>query len=199
MRSFRRLHRLLGLALLLPILVWAGTGLLFFLKPGWGPAYAALEPRWRPLEATGIAPPPAGALEARRLRTVLGEHLLVRDAHGWRQLDPATGVDRPLPPPEQVRALLADAIAGEGGGRYGDIARLDGAKATTTTGVILELDWPSLAIAQRGPDTERIDALYRLHDLQWTGARPLDRALGLLGLVALFALALAGLRLAIRP
>lgn len=198
MRSFRRLHRLLGLALLLPILVWAATGLLFFLKPGWGPAYSTLEPRWRPLAGAGVAPP-AGALEARRLCTVLGEHLLVRDANGWRQVDPATGADRPLPPPEQVRALLADAISGERRERYGDIARLDGAKATTTTGATLELDWPSLSIAQRGADTERIDALYRLHYLQWTGARPLDRALGLLGLVALFALALAGLRLAIRP
>src|SRR6185436_3171956 len=76
----RRLHRVAGLVLALPILAWAATGVLFHVKPGWGPAYAALELPLEPLEpGTALAPlPRAGAagapwLESRRLRTVLGE------------------------------------------------------------------------------------------------------------------------------
>ena len=40
----RKLHRVLGLVLLAPFLLWTATGLLFLLKPGWGPAYELLDP-----------------------------------------------------------------------------------------------------------------------------------------------------------
>ncbi len=70
------------------------------------------------------------------------------------------------------------------------------AAARTTTGVEVTLDWNRLALQQRGRDTDRIDALYRVHYLQWTGVDALDKVLGLLGLVLLVALAYLGARLA---
>ena len=42
--------------------------------------------------------------------------------------------------------------------------------------------------ALAGPDTDRIDALYRVHYLQWTGHETVDRVLAVLGLVGLAAL-----------
>ena len=145
--------------------------------------------------------PDPGWLEARTLRTVLGNHLLVRTSDGWSHLDPATLRPRPLPGDADLRALLGDAIAADTA-RYGRIASLergDGgtASATTTTGVAIDLDWRTLSLSQSGRDTRRIDALYRVHYLQWTGIAAVDRALGVIGLVSLLALAVFGLRLAL--
>ncbi len=55
-----------------------------------------------------------------------------------------------------------------------------------------------LSLRQRGRDTERIDLLYRIHYLQWTGIPNLDRLLGALALTFVLALTLLGLRLALR-
>src|SRR5262245_61127500 len=200
--SVRRLHRVLGLILLLPILGWAATGFVFFLKPGYGPAYGALRVRALPLEGSGAIPlPDPGWLEARALRTVLGAHLLVRTQDGWSHLDPATRRPRALPPEAEIETLLTDAIASDPG-RYGAIASVerheDGtSSARTTTGVAIDLDWNTLGLSQSGPDTRRIDALYRVHYLQWTGVRAIDRVVGAAGLVSLLALAALGLRLAL--
>ncbi len=89
----RRLHRVLGLALALPLFAWAATGLLFHLKPGWGPAYAALSLPFEPLEEGFAIPAGTDWLEARRLRTALGEHLL----QGQRQGDRCQKADQRQP------------------------------------------------------------------------------------------------------
>ena len=199
--SVRRLHRVLGLVLLLPILAWAATGFVFFVKPGYKGAYAALRVRARPLAAPlSLAPPDQSWLEVRALRTVLGEHLLVRTGSGWSHLDPATLRPRPLPGDAELRALIEDSMAVDTA-RYGRIASLerrdDGtASVTTTTGVAIDLDWATLSLTQSGPDTRRIDTLYRVHYLQWTGISAVDRVLGIAGLASLAALAVLGLRLA---
>ena len=205
--SVRRLHRIFGLVLLLPILGWATTGFIFFVKPGYGPAYGSLRVRALPLAAASLTPaslrvqPDTGWLETRALRTVLGHHLLVRTAEGWSQLDPVGFQPRALPADAALRALLEDAIAADSqAARYGRIARLerrdDGATATTSTGVTIDLDWATLSLSQSGRDTRRIDALYRIHYLQWTGIKSVDRVLGVVGLVSLVGLAALGLRLA---
>jgi len=203
--NVRRLHRVLGLVLLLPILAWAATGFIFFLKPGYGPAYASLRVRALPLAAdspvASVRPQP-GWLEMRTLRTALGDHLLVRTADGWSQLEPAGLRPRPVPDDAALRALLEDALGVDPDQkpRYGDLASLtrngDGASATTTTGVTIDLDWATLSLSQSGRDTRRIDTLYKIHYLQWTGIKAVDRVLGVVGLVSLFALAVLGLRLA---
>lgn len=196
----RRAHRILGLVLLLPLLGWAATGLVFFVKPGYAAAYAPLRIVEYPLDGVGPPALPAGALEARWLRTALGEHLLVRLPSGFEHLD-ARGTPRPLPDEASLRTLLADAIR-EDAARYGAIESVTrsesdaSASATTTTGAEIDLDWPTLSIRQSGRDTRRIDALYRIHYLQWTGIAALDRVLGVAGLASLVALAGLGVRLA---
>ena len=41
----RILHRIIGIALLLPFFGWAITGMVFFIKPGYAGAYEILTPR----------------------------------------------------------------------------------------------------------------------------------------------------------
>jgi hypothetical protein len=192
-KKARRIHRLLGLILLLPCLAWAATGLLFHWKPGWSEAYAQLSPKTYPLNGVEprVAPDP-GWIEMRRLRTILGEHLLVRTDKGWRQLDVASGGPREAPSEPDRIALFEDAIAADPG-RYGSIESIEGWTATTTTGVEISLDWKTMRFRQTGADTRRIDLLYRIHYLQWTGTKWGDRALPLVGLIGLSALALLGL------
>jgi hypothetical protein len=136
----------------------------------------------------------------RLLRTVAGDHVLVRAPAGRQHLD-AAGRPLTLPGEPALRALLDDAIRDERA-RYGEIASLErdeagaSASARTTSGVTIDLDWTTLALSQSGRDTRRIDALYRIHYLQWTGVAALDRVLGVAGLASLVALAALGLRLA---
>ena len=194
--STRRLHRLFGIALLVPCVFWAVTGLLFHWKPGWSEAYALLSPRTYPLGGAG---PVADSswIETRRLRTILGDHLLVKTANGWQQWDAALGAPRPAPPePDRVR-LFEDAIRSDPD-RYGQIESLEDWTAKTTTGVEVSLDWETMRFRQRGSDTRRIDLLYRIHYLQWTGIQWGDRALPLLGLIGLLGLSFLGLRLALK-
>jgi hypothetical protein len=130
------------------------------------------------------------------VRTILGTHLLVRTDAGWQQLDPRTGRERPSPSADEVRRLVADAIAGNE--RYGQVRSVDGDTVRTTTGVVITLDWDRLSLSQRGPDTDRIDALYRIHYLQWTGIPAVDKVLGPAGLALVALLSALGLRLALR-
>src|SRR5262249_32042371 len=103
--NVRRLHRLLGLVLLLPILGWAPPGFVSFIKPGYKAAYSSLRVRALPLDTPlAIATPDPTWLEMRALHTVLGEHLLVRTEDGWSHLDPATLRPRALPGDTDLRA-----------------------------------------------------------------------------------------------
>ena len=188
----RKLHRAAGLALLLPFAGWVVTGFVFFLKPGYGPAYEQLRVRTYPLEKPVTLPPRPEWRESRVLKTVLGRHLLARTEHSWEHLDADTLAPRPEPSTEERGRLLEDALRGKDAERYG---RLLPGEPLTDTGVRLALDWKTLTILQAGPDTDRINALYKIHYLQWTGVKTLDRVLGFLGLAAVAALSLLGLRL----
>jgi hypothetical protein len=195
----RRLHRLVGLGLALPMLGWAVTGLVFSWKPGYAAAYSRLELPLRPLSHARLVAPDPDWLEARWLESPLGEHLLVRTSAGWRHLDAATSVPWPEPTAEELRPLVAAAIAADPE-RYGTLLARDAAGVwRTSTGARITLDWPTLALAQRGRDTDRIDLLYRIHYLQWTGVATLDRGLGFGGLAAVALLAALGILLALRP
>jgi hypothetical protein len=192
----RSLHRILGVVLLLPCLGWAITGAVFFVKPGYAGAYEPLAIRTYPLDDNLVLRAQPWR-EARLLKTILGSHLLVRTDAGWRNLDPATSKITPVPPPEKLRLLFEDAFLANPD-RYGHVATQVDAIAHTTTGVTVTLDWSRLALQQRGRDTDRIDALYRVHYLQWTGVGAIDKLLGLLGLVLLVSLSVLGARLALR-
>jgi len=190
----RILHRIVGLVMLLPLIGWAVTGAIFFLKPGYAGAYESLPVKTYPL-ATPIALQTDPAwLEVRVVKTVLGEHLLARTAAGWQQLDPHSLQPRPAPAEDDLRALLIDAFA-INPARYGQIATVDGNAVTTDTGVQVALDWNRLALSQHGKDTDRIDFFYRIHYLQWTGVAALDKAVGAVGIVLVLLLSLLGARL----
>src|SRR5215510_7550294 len=103
----RPTHRLLGLILLLPICGWAVSGFVFFIKPGYEAAYSMLRVREYELQGDSIPARP-GWLEVRALRTVLGDHLLVRTLDGWSHLDPATLRPRELPDEDAIRRLVED-------------------------------------------------------------------------------------------
>ena len=67
--------------------------------------------------------------------------------------------------------------------------------ATTSTHIRVVLDWDRLSLQQRGDDTDRIDRLYKIHYLQWTGVKWLDRVVGAVGLALVAILSVLGLML----
>ena len=195
--SDRLVHRIIGILLLLPLLGWAITGALFFLKPGYGGAYEMLAVKTYPLEGGEAIRPQAGWREARIVRTVLGTHLLARTDAGWKNLDPASLQPAPIPGDEKLMQLLHDAFTANPD-RYGKIVRLVDRTARTDTGIDVVLDWDRLTLAQKGRDTARIDTLYKIHYLQWTGNATADKFVGALGLILLVTLTLIGARLAFK-
>ena len=193
----RKLHRLAGLVMLLPLVAWAATGVVFFTKPGYGAAYDALPIRTYPLDSPIALRPDPAWREIRHVRTILGLHLLARTDKGWVHLDPITRQPAAAPRDEDVRRLIADAFT-VNPSRYGQIVSLDDSIATTDTGAVITFDWNRLTLQQRGRDTDRIDRLYKIHYLQWTGQKTVDKVLGLAGLVLLVVLTILGARLAFR-
>ena len=170
-----RLHRWLAIGLVAFLVVWSVTGLLFHLKPGWDRAYDMLSVE-------------RGKTET--LDTVVGP--LVRT--NGRLATPLSEAD--------ARALALDAIArspfhadyGEvtSVASVGDVVRVELAHAT------VEVGRDDARIRQHGKDTERIDWLYRIHYLQWTGNPSIDKVLAVLGLALIWAVMIPGLVLFVR-
>jgi hypothetical protein len=189
--KIRKLHRLIGLVLLLPFLGWVITGFVFFIKPGYAAAYEILTPKTYPLTETFSVQPESAWREMRYVRTILGDHLLVRTSEGALHLDPRSKHQRNKPTDAELRQLLTDAFS-VNPARYGEITAITGDEITTSTGIHISLDWTRLSLLQRGPDTDRIDWLYRIHYLQWTGFKSVDKVLGLVGLTLVFVLTTMG-------
>src|SRR5207249_1151475 len=169
------------------------TGAVFFVKPGYGAAYDSLPVRTYPIEGTIAVHPDPSWREVRHLRTILGLHLLARTDKGWVQVDPVTLRPAAEPRVEDVKRLITDAFTADPA-RYGHLVGLAGGVATTDTGAVVTLDWNRLALQQRGRDTDRIDRLYKIHYLQWTGQKTVDKVLGLCGLVLLTVVTALGAR-----
>jgi hypothetical protein len=173
-----RVHRAVAIALVAPLVVWSVTGLLFQLKPGWGRAYDALD------VARG---------RDETLDTAIGP--LHRGASG--QL-----VGRGPLTVDEARALALDAVARSPyRADYGDVlaAASDGEVVRVELEhAVVEVGRRDARIAQHGGDTARIDWLYRLHYLQWTGVAAIDRVLAIVGLVAIWVAAAAGIVLFVR-
>ena len=191
-----RLHRWTGIALLTPLLAWCLTGLVFLIQPGYGAAYEALPVRSYPLTEVLTISPQENWLEYKVLRTIIGTHLLVRSESGWNNLDAKT-----LAPFEvdaqQRRTLINDAIALKSE-RYGQLLPGVDTPYLTSTGARISLQWNTLSLQQNGNDTRWIDRMYRVHYLQWTGVRLLDKVLGVFGLLLLIAISVTGVRLLLR-
>ncbi len=193
----RTSHKVIGVVLILPFLGWAVTGFIFFLKPGYAGAYEILKARTYPLSGAAAISPQADWLEYRYFRTVLGDHLIARTGKGWLHLNPVNGQPRSGPTRVEIELLLKDAFTANPL-RYGEISDISGLTARTSTGVEVTIDWNTLSLQQRGRDTDRIDLLYRVHYLQWTGVKGLDKVLGLIGLTLVMVLTGLGSWLAIR-
>ena len=193
----RKLHRIAGIVMLLPLIGWAVTGAFFFLKPGYSGAYEALPVKSYPFESEIKVTPGPAWLEVRMVKTILGEHLLARTSRGWLNYDARRLQLRNEPSTDEIRALVNDAIS-MNAARYGTVVSIDGSSLITDTGIRIELDWNRLALSQRGADTDRIDALYRLHYLQWTGVKRVDQVLGALGILLVGSLSALGAMLFFR-
>lgn len=174
---------------------WIITALVFYFKPGYADAYGSLAVKTYPLIHRFAIEPDSTWLETKLIRTILGDHLLVRTRDGWEQLDPSTLRPRPDPSVDEIKNLLTDAFTSNPA-RYGAIHSVSHDTIVTTTGVRVLLNWNELGLYQRGPDTDRIDFLYRIHYLQWTGIPAVDKVLGPAGLTLILLLSLLGLRLA---
>ncbi len=191
-----RLHRWTGIALLTPLLAWCLTGLVFLIQPGYGAAYEALPVRSYPLTEVLTITPKENWLEYKVLRTIIGTHLLVRSETGWNNLNAIT-LDPFEADAQQRRTLISDAIALKTE-RYGQLLESDAAPFRTSTGATISLQWDTLSLYQNGIDTRWIDRMYRVHYLQWTGIKLLDKVLGVFGLLLLIVISVTGVRLLLR-
>jgi len=193
--KYRSLHRLAGMILILPFLAWASTAIFFLVRPGYSEAYAPLSLATEAMPARLVLPPTdATWLELRYLRSVLGEHLLVRTAAGWQHLDARSGEAFPLPDADATRRLLQAAMA-VNPTRYGELLSLEGLQARSSTGVDISINWQQFSATQVGRDRRWIDRMYDIHYLRWTGFAAFDRAFGLLGLGLLIFMTWSGGRL----
>lgn len=193
----RTVHRIIGIILLIPFVGWAITGLVFFIKPGYTGAYEVLSPRFYPINKQLLLTEDPNWLEVRYLRTILGDHLLVRTDSGWMNLNPNDKRPRSAATDDETRRLVQDAFS-MNPKRYGQIVSVNGNTVTTDTGVVVTIDWNRMSLQQTGKDTKWIDSLYRIHYLQWTGVRSIDRVVGLTGIALVLILTGLGATLAFR-
>lgn len=193
----RKLHRLIGLTLVLPMLGWTLTGLVFFIKPGYQGAYEQLSVKHYPLSQVLSVIPKKNWQEVRLVNTILGAHLLVKSSHKVEHLDPVSLLEKPVPTNLQFTTLLNDAFS-DNKNRYGTIESVNGLSAQTNTGVKVTLDWHTLTLSQTGQDTQLINLLYQVHYLQWTPFKGINQVLGIFGLLLLISLTVLGVKLYIK-
>jgi uncharacterized iron-regulated membrane protein len=199
-----RVHRWLALALVGLLVIWSVTGLLFHLKPGWDRAYEMLSAE-RPLSTTGVAPiatiaatfsSPVERVEL--FDTVLGPVYRVATA-GGTELVSAVGAQRLSPlTGDDAKALAKDAVSRSAApAAYGDVAEVTIEKTVVhvrfTGGITVDVGRSSARLSQRGADTDRIDWLYRIHYLQFTGDKTIDKVIAIAGLVLIWLVIIAGL------
>lgn len=193
----KRFHRILGIILLLPLLGWALTGSVFFIKPGYSDAYQSLVIKTYPIDTSWTIDPAQHWQDVRLVKTILGTHLLVTTDGSTKHLNPYTLKEKALPSSDQLTILIEDAIS-PNQGRYGSITAIKDSVATTDTAVTITLDWNTLKLTQRGQDTELINLIYKIHYLQWTPYSAINRVLGFAGLFLLMALTVLGAMLVVK-
>ncbi|GAA6184667.1 hypothetical protein NBRC116595_19150 [Aliiglaciecola sp. NS0011-25] len=188
------MHKVLGLLLVLPMIGWVITGLIFFIKPGYQDAYEQLAIKTYPLEQSFVIPNSTNWIEARVVKTILGHHLLVKTAQGFEHLDPVSYLPKTLSEQSEFHTLVNDAVL-HNPQRYGNVVSSDGYKAKTNTGVEVNLNWNRLTLSQSGGDTKLINTLYKIHYLQWTPFKEFNQILGFSGLILLLLLTILGIKI----
>jgi hypothetical protein len=200
---WRRIHRWLAIILVIPLVLWSITGLLFHLKPGWSRAYDMLDAE-RPAELhldKLASLPPATHVEV--FATAIGPLARITTSKGDELYDADTGTKRSPLTVEAAQALAVDAIAhSHFASAYGAPIHVTSSETTVTIelaeGPTVEVGRNDARISQRGQDTDRIDWLYRIHYLQWTGNKSLDKVLAVVGLVLIWLVLIPGVVLFVR-
>lgn len=225
MNARRRLfHRVAGLCLALPLVVWVATGLLFHVKHRYAEAYEALAaplaagPLWSravfspaALQARGLLDaeaPVALAAHPRGLVAYFG-----RRGEAGVAVDAASGDPIPVAAEETARVWLREALrASKHAARYGDVVGVEETSVPsaltgvqnpaftfrTTGGKRVTVDRVTGAMTQTGDLNSWIDLTYRLHYLQWTPWKKANVALVLVASPLVLLLAASGLLLAVR-
>ena len=192
--KIRRFHRIIGMIMIIPFLGWALTGLVFFIKPGYMEAFEILSIKTYGNQEPFLVPANSNWLEVRMLKSVLGNHLLVKTIDGWDHLNPTTLDTLELPSKQDIRRLVEDAIS-VNPQRYGNIVTVTKNHIETDKNVTIQLDWSQMLLSQKGSDTALINTMYKIHYLQWTGIKIVDRILGSLSLGLICILAIFGVLL----
>lgn len=190
----KRIHRIIGLLLVLPVVGWTFTGIVFFIKPGYQAAYDQLSVKTYPLDKSFVIPESKEWTEVRLLKTIIGYHLLVKTDNGFHHLDPITFQPKEIPKASELISLFNDSFSHKPE-RYGDVITSDDFKAKTSKGVEVSLNWEQLTMWQKGEDTKLINTLYKIHYLQWTPFKELNQYMGIIGLILLMTLTVFGLKI----
>jgi hypothetical protein len=190
----KRIHRITGLLLVLPLIGWTITGIIFFVKPGYQGAYDQLVVKTYPLKTSFVIPESKDWKEVRLLRTILGYHLLVKTDKGFQHLDPISFKVKEPPTDLALTSLLNDSFSNKLE-RYGRVDSSDNFKFFTSTGIEVSLNWERLTLRQKGDDTELINTLYKIHYLQWTPYKEINQYMGIIGLILLMTLTFFGMKI----
>lgn len=193
MRS-KRIHRIIGLLLVLPVIAWTFTGIIFFIKPGYKAAYDQLAVKTYPLEKSFVIQESKEWTEVRLLKTILGYHLLVKTDNGFQHLDPITFQAKKIPIGLELTSLFNDSFSNKSE-RYGQVITSDNLKVITSKGIEVSLNWEQLTFRQEGEDTKLINTLYNIHYLQWTPYKGVNQYMGIIGLILLMTLTIFGLKI----
>ncbi len=206
--TFASIHRWAAIVLVAMLVVWSITGLLFHLKPGWSRAYDQLAvTRDEPIDASSVVPlasltTPSGTSlrpsSVELFATVLGPMYRVTTADGSSIIDATTGKRRTFTP-EEVTRLVDDAVSRSPfENRYGAHVGIANDAVKYAGDQVVTFSPATMRLSQEGRDTRRIDWLYRMHYLQWTGNPTVDKVLAIGGLALIWIVMIPGVVLFVR-
>lgn len=198
---FARVHRWAAIVLVAMLVVWSITGLVFHLKPGWDRAYDQLSvKRDEPIDMSSVVAiatlPRSPSVEL--FSTVLGPMYRVTTKDGPSIIDATTGKPRTFTPDEVTR-LVDDAVSRSPfANRYGAHVGISGNDVRYAGEQVVTFSPATMRVSQEGRDTKRIDWLYRIHYLQWTGNKTVDKILAVGGLALIWVVMIPGIVLFVR-
>ncbi len=176
MKLIEKLHKIIGIILALPFIVWALTGLLLIPQTHSLQNQYQIKVKQYPIIKKFTIVPHAFWQSYTVIRSVLGYHLIVKTDTGYVHLDPVTFENKNKPNAEFLKALINDALSPKRKD-YGTVVKTDGNSFVTTTGLKLKLNWNKLEITiENKPHTFR-NTLLQIHRFEWTGDEQIDRAL----------------------
>ena len=217
-RTVSTLHRLAGLVLALPVVLWMGTGVLFHVKHRYAEAYEALKvPAPQADWARATVPPSqaGGAVLALFTHPSGVPAYLVARGDDARVVDAATGEELPPADTRTTRAWMEAAVkASAHAHRYGSAEQTSEDVQEHSTlagrplpahryafrsgGKVVTVSRLTGEVTQTGALNTFIDTTYKVHYLQWTPWAPVNLTLLAVAVPLMLFLAFTGLRLAIR-